>query len=106
MPFESTPEQIDAAVAEAVAAAPAWAATNASTRARLLRGLADALQAQRETLVPLADKETALGAVRLNGELKTVSWSSSWSISSRAVRPTRSRTIPRSPVRRLPVARA
>ena len=69
MPFESTPEQIDAAVAEAVAAAPAWAATQASTRARLLRGLADALQAQRAALVPLADQETALGAGRLNGEL-------------------------------------
>ena len=68
-PADSTPQQIDAAVAEAVAAAPAWAASNASTRARLLRGLADALQAQRESLVPLADKETALGAGRLNGEL-------------------------------------
>ncbi|MEY2685708.1 MAG: hypothetical protein RJA09_2853, partial [Pseudomonadota bacterium] len=65
----STPVQIDAAVDAAQAAAGAWGATDGATRARLLRGLADALEADREGLVALADQETALGPVRLNGEL-------------------------------------
>lgn len=66
---ESTPAQIDAAVAAAAAAADAWGASSADTRAALLNGLADALAGARETLVPLADAETSLGPVRLNGEL-------------------------------------
>jgi NADP-dependent aldehyde dehydrogenase len=63
------PAAIDAAVASAGAAADAYAATDGATRAALLRGLADALQAARDTLVPLADEETSLGAGRLNGEI-------------------------------------
>lgn len=66
---DHTPEQIDAAVAVAAAAADDFAATDAATRAALLRGLADALESARETLVPMADRETSLGPVRLNGEL-------------------------------------
>ncbi|WP_119154193.1 aldehyde dehydrogenase (NADP(+)) [Caldimonas tepidiphila] len=66
---ESTPEQIDAAVARAADAFEDWASSRAGARAALLRGLADALEAKRETLVPLADAETALGSARLNGEL-------------------------------------
>jgi NADP-dependent aldehyde dehydrogenase len=38
-------------------------------RSRLLRGMADALDTQRTTIVSLADRETALGSVRLEGEL-------------------------------------
>jgi NADP-dependent aldehyde dehydrogenase len=60
---------VDAAVAAARSAADAWAASDGATRAALLRGLADALQAGRDTLVPLADAETSLGPVRLNGEI-------------------------------------
>ena len=38
-------------------------------RAAMLRAMADALEADRELLVATADRETALGATRLNGEL-------------------------------------
>ncbi|MGY2489205.1 aldehyde dehydrogenase (NADP(+)) [Cupriavidus sp. CP313] len=66
---ETTPEQIDAAVSAAAEAAQSWAASDGGTRARLLRGLADALEASRDTLVPLADRESGLALPRLNGEL-------------------------------------
>jgi acyl-CoA reductase-like NAD-dependent aldehyde dehydrogenase len=66
---DHSPAQIDAAVAAATAAADHFAASTGTQRAALLRGLADALQAARDTLVPLADAETALGAPRLNGEI-------------------------------------
>lgn len=46
-----------------------YGASSAETRAKLLRGLADVLEANREPLVKLADEETHLGAARLNGEL-------------------------------------
>lgn len=60
---------IDTAVAAASAAAGPWAASSAATRAALLRALAAALEGAREQLVPLADRESHLGPVRLNGEL-------------------------------------
>lgn len=66
---DSSAEQVRAACAAAAAAAPAWGLTPIPQRAALLRALADALQAAREALVPLADEETHLGPVRLNGEL-------------------------------------
>lgn len=66
---EHSPEQIDRIVVAAAAAADAFAASPAATRAALLRGLADALEAARDSLVPLADRESHLGPVRLNGEL-------------------------------------
>ncbi len=56
-------------MAAAAQAADAFAARSAADRAGLLRALADALESQRETLVPIADRETALGPARLNGEL-------------------------------------
>lgn len=65
----STPEQIDATVRAAYAAFGDWAASGGVQRAALLRALADGLEAERERLVPQADLETALGPVRLNGEL-------------------------------------
>lgn len=65
MPFE----EIDRVVAGAVAAADAWAASDAHLRGSLLRELAAALENGREQLVALADEETFLGATRLNGEL-------------------------------------
>ncbi|WP_039365635.1 aldehyde dehydrogenase (NADP(+)) [Pandoraea fibrosis] len=60
---------IDHAVALADAAQPVYGASNASTRARLLRGLADALEAQAPALIALADEESGLGTARLTGEL-------------------------------------
>lgn len=65
----STPEQVDACSIAASEAFADWSSSNGATRAALLRGLAAALEADREGLVALADEETALGPVRLNGEL-------------------------------------
>lgn len=53
----------------AEAAAPMWASTPRAVRAAVLDLIADRLDAASETLVPLADSETALGAARLGGEL-------------------------------------
>ncbi|MFG6432159.1 aldehyde dehydrogenase (NADP(+)) [Roseateles sp. LYH14W] len=66
---DSSPNQIRAACEAASQAAPGWAAAPVVQRAALLRALADSLQSAREALVPLADEETHLGTVRLNGEL-------------------------------------
>jgi NADP-dependent aldehyde dehydrogenase len=66
---EHTAPQIHAAATAAAQAADDWAQSSAQTRATLLRGLADILEANREALVRLADEETSLGPARLNGEL-------------------------------------
>lgn len=66
---ESTPEQIDAAVAAAASAADAFAATTNAQRAAFLRALAQALADNSAALLPVADRETALGLARLEGEL-------------------------------------
>ncbi|MEO6854591.1 MAG: aldehyde dehydrogenase (NADP(+)) [Rhodoferax sp.] len=66
---ESTQADIDQTVAAAAAVADAFAATSAAQRASLLRALSTALEAERATLVALADRETGLGLPRLNGEL-------------------------------------
>ena len=66
---ESTAADVDAAPRSAQAAFNSYGSSDAPTRARLLRGLADALEADRERLVALADAETNLGPARLNGEL-------------------------------------
>lgn len=60
---------VNTAVAAAAAANDAWAASPGATRAKLLEGLAVALEGARDALVPLADRETSLGPARLNGEL-------------------------------------
>ena len=60
---------VDAACVAAADAFALWQGSAGPQRAALLRGLADALELAREALVPLADQETALGPVRLNGEL-------------------------------------
>ncbi|MFJ7070807.1 aldehyde dehydrogenase (NADP(+)) [Streptomyces sp. NPDC101115] len=64
---EATPEEIDQAVRAAHAARTALADRKA--RAALLRGAADLLDAARDKVVEAADAETALGPVRLTGEL-------------------------------------
>lgn len=65
----STVQDIDATVEAAHAAAIDWATSTGQQRASLLRALATGLEQQRELLVALADRETALGPIRLNGEL-------------------------------------
>lgn len=65
----STAADIDAAANAAASAFPLWQASSGAQRATLLRALAEVLESGREALVALADQETALGPVRLNGEL-------------------------------------
>lgn len=65
----STEQDIHRAASEAHAAFGDWARSSGGQRAALLRALADGLEAEREKLVAWADLETALGLVRLNGEL-------------------------------------
>ncbi|WP_461003242.1 aldehyde dehydrogenase (NADP(+)) [Streptomonospora sediminis] len=66
---ETGTAELDAACRAAAAAAPGLAALGRAGRARMLRGMAAELEADRETVVALADRETALGPGRLNGEL-------------------------------------
>ena len=66
---ESTPADVDAAVHAALGAVDGLAALGIEGRARLLEAMADGLEAEREPLVALADRETALGEPRLGGEL-------------------------------------
>jgi len=53
----------------ALSAAPVLEELGRDGRAALLRALADALEARRADVVAVADRETALGAGRLGGEL-------------------------------------
>lgn len=62
-------QQIDQAVATVAATAEFWATSSAGMRAGLLDGLAQALEANLNALVTLADEETRLGQGRLNGEV-------------------------------------
>ncbi len=66
---ESTASDVDQAVRRAERAAPGLEELGGRGRALLLDALADALEAERAGLVALADRETALGLPRLNGEL-------------------------------------
>ncbi|MGS2618699.1 aldehyde dehydrogenase (NADP(+)) [Micromonospora sp. LZ34] len=66
---ETTSAEVDRLCAAALAAAPGLEALGRAGRAALLRSLADALEDRREDVVAVADRETALGPVRLNGEL-------------------------------------
>jgi NADP-dependent aldehyde dehydrogenase len=65
----STPEDIDAAVRAASAAFDTWGSSGGAQRAALLRALAAAITADRDKLIAWAELETALGQVRLGGEL-------------------------------------
>lgn len=70
---ETTPEQLDAILAAAAAAAPVWGATDPSTRARALVAIADALDRSADRLLEIAVRETGLGEARLRGELTRTS---------------------------------
>ena len=65
----TTPAQLDAACDAAAASFALWQAASGAERGALLRALAAALEGDRAELVALADRETALGPIRLNGEL-------------------------------------
>lgn len=64
---EATAQEVDEAVRAAHAARGALA--DRTVRAAFLRTAADRLEAARDSLVEVADAESALGPVRLNGEL-------------------------------------
>ncbi|MFE7777542.1 aldehyde dehydrogenase (NADP(+)) [Streptomyces sp. NPDC057445] len=64
---EATPEEVDRAVRAAEAARPALA--DRTARAALLRNAADLLDEAGGHVIEAADAETALGPVRLTGEL-------------------------------------
>jgi NADP-dependent aldehyde dehydrogenase len=66
---ESTGERVDAACVRAAAAFPGLEALGRTGRAGLLRAMAGALESARARIVPVADRESALGEQRLNGEL-------------------------------------
>ncbi|MCS5734341.1 aldehyde dehydrogenase (NADP(+)) [Herbiconiux daphne] len=65
----TTTAELDAVAHAAEAAFETLVASTAADRARWLRAVADALDADAEGLVALADEESALGAPRLTGEL-------------------------------------
>jgi NADP-dependent aldehyde dehydrogenase len=66
---ETTEAEVDAICQAALAAYPLLEAMGRAGRARLLGAVADALDGDRAEIVRLADRETALGQARLNGEL-------------------------------------
>jgi NADP-dependent aldehyde dehydrogenase len=66
---DSDDQQVRATCLEAEHAAPFWASLALQRRAEVMELLADTLDAAESDLVPLADSETALGSVRLTGEL-------------------------------------
>ncbi|KRD10735.1 aldehyde dehydrogenase [Streptomyces sp. Root264] len=65
--MEATAQEVDAVVR--AAHETRGSLTDRTVRAAFLRSAADRLQAAKDTLVEVADAETALGPVRLNGEL-------------------------------------
>ncbi len=70
----ASPEDLERAVAAAQAAAPALANSTGTSRARLLRIIADGIDAAAETLIERAHLETALPAKpRLAGEVARTS---------------------------------
>jgi NADP-dependent aldehyde dehydrogenase len=66
---EFTPDEVDARCRTAAAAAAALDAAGPAGRARMLRAMADELEADADAIVALADRESALGSTRLRGEL-------------------------------------
>jgi NADP-dependent aldehyde dehydrogenase len=66
---ETTDTQLDSLVRRAAEAFPAWSGESPQRRAEVLETIADALDANTDALVTVADTETALGAQRLRGEV-------------------------------------
>lgn len=68
--LETTTEEVDALCAQAAAAAVELEALGRHGRADLLRAMARALEGAGDAIVTVADRETALGSPRLEGELR------------------------------------
>jgi NADP-dependent aldehyde dehydrogenase len=73
-PSTSTPADVEDACRRAVAASAELAALPRDRRAAFLDACADALDAHRDAIVPIADSETALGVPRLEGELRRTTY--------------------------------
>ena len=69
---ETSADDVARLCANAVVATAQLEALGRRGRAAMLRAMADALEADRDLLVEVADRETALGSQRLNGELTRV----------------------------------
>lgn len=67
---ETTAEEVDALCQEALAAAAGLESLGRHGRAELLRVVARALEREGRAIVEVADRETALGSPRLEGELR------------------------------------
>ncbi|MBR8744459.1 aldehyde dehydrogenase (NADP(+)) [Nocardiopsis sp. MG754419] len=66
---DTTAEELDSVMERAAAAAPLFAAITPAERARMLRAVADALDAAAEDLVPVAMAEAHYPEARCRGEL-------------------------------------
>ncbi len=66
---DTTPAELEQALADAAAAAPALAASEPAVRAGWIRAVADALDAAADELVPIAMRESSLPEARLRGEV-------------------------------------
>lgn len=66
---ETGQHDLERVCADAAAAARTLEAMTPTSRARMLRAMADALKAREAQIVEVGDRETALGASRLAGEL-------------------------------------
>ena len=66
---ETTPAELDTAIKSAVSAFASWSHSEPKDRAFSLHAVADAIDANIESLVEIADLETGLGKPRLTGEV-------------------------------------
>ncbi|WP_405062628.1 aldehyde dehydrogenase (NADP(+)) [Kribbella sp. NBC_01505] len=69
MTADTTPAELEQALADAAAAAAALGTAEPAVRAGWIRAAADALDAAADELVPIAMRETALPEARLRGEV-------------------------------------
>ncbi len=66
---DTTPAELEQALADAAVAAPALGASEPAVRAEWIRAVADALDAAADELVPIAMRESSLPEARLRGEV-------------------------------------
>ncbi|MEV0283973.1 aldehyde dehydrogenase (NADP(+)) [Kribbella sp. NPDC050820] len=66
---DTTPAELEQALTDAAAAAPALGASEPAVRAGWIRAVADALDAATDELVPIAMRESSLPEPRLRGEV-------------------------------------
>ncbi|MFI6673330.1 aldehyde dehydrogenase (NADP(+)) [Kribbella sp. NPDC050470] len=66
---DTTPAELEQALTDAAAAAPALGASEPAVRAGWIRAVADALDAAADELVPIAMRESSLPEPRLRGEV-------------------------------------